>query len=178
MTEQPTIQDPHSSRTAGDLTPEMIREMNDRRVREDIERRDRAERIDRAFTSPEAEKIRHVVVEDGNVEWRDFVKYCGGILEVVAMVDEYGLPDTDRIIPKVDEMHAAYVQKLRDAGHVLIPGPRNRPYVPGPGTSAGEAAAAAKRGNAGAAKYAKYVEGAVEAHARRGEHQAAWSRGR
>jgi len=142
MTEQPTIQDP---RTATELTPEMVREMNDHRVQEDMERRERMDRIDRAFSSPEAQKIRRVVEEDGNATWTEFVKHCGGILEVVAMVDEYGRPDTDQIIPKVDEIHAAYVQRLREAGHMLLPGARNRPYVPGPGTAAGERLAAAKR---------------------------------
>jgi len=110
------------------------------------ESHDRVRKIDEAWGSPEAQKIREVVREDGNVDWAEFVKFCGGILEVVQMVDEYGLPDTDRIIPKVDELFNKDSEKEFQGGVTFRRHPRNRPYVPGRGTAAGEARAAERRG--------------------------------
>jgi hypothetical protein len=109
------------------------------------ESREKSARIDAAWRSPEGLRIRDIVREDGNVEWPEFVKHCGGILEVVGMVDEYGLPDTDRIIPKVDELFDKYVKAEIDRGSIFRRRPGNRPYVAGRGTAAGEARAAAKR---------------------------------
>jgi hypothetical protein len=126
------------------LSAEQVETVIDRLNRQDREHRERMTEMDRAWKSPAAEKIRTIVQADGNVDWPDFVKHCGGILEVVAMVDDYGLPDTDRIIPMVDELFNKYAQQEVDAGSVFRRHPRNRPYVPGRGTSAGEAKAAAK----------------------------------
>lgn len=157
MTEQPITITPVPPRSAYSPAPgsplyaepmpaDQIRELNDRRVRQDQEYRDRAAKVDAAFRSKEAERIRNVVLEDGNVDdWREFVSFCGGILEVVAMVDEHGLPDTDRIIPKVDALFDKHVQKELKAGSPFRRGMRNRPYVAGRGTAAGETVAAAKR---------------------------------
>jgi len=174
MTEQPTIQDPHNPRTAGDLTPEKVRELNDRRVQQDIEHRELMTRIDKAFASPEAEKIRQVVREDGNVDWREFITHCGGILEVVAMVDDLGLPDTGVIIPKVDELFDQHVQREISAGSVFRRKPRNRPYVARRGTSAGEALLAAKGAGEGPADAERLLREEAEAERQR----AVWSRGR
>lgn len=96
--------------------------------RETLERRSR---IDRAFTSPEAKAVKEIVEGDGNVPWPEFVKKAGGILEVVAMVDGQGRPDTDRIIAKVDELFAELFppQEFR-GGMTMTRKPQNRPYVP------------------------------------------------
>lgn len=126
------------------LTPQEVESVMDRLNRQEREHRDRVHQMDQAWHSPEAAKIRDVVRSDGNVEWLEFVKHCGGIMAVVGMVDGYGLPDTDQIIPKVDELFDTYVQREIKAGSVFRRRPGNRPYVPGRGTSAGEAKAAAK----------------------------------
>lgn len=127
------------------LSAEQQADILERLNRNQQESHERSRKIDAAWQSPAARKIREIVVEDGNVEWPEFVKHCGGILEAVAMVDEYDLPDTDRIIPKVDELFNKYAQAEVDRGSVFRRRPKNRPYVPGPGTSAGEAQAAEKR---------------------------------
>jgi hypothetical protein len=137
MTEQTTPQAPAQQPEQEDVLARLERIQR--------ESRERVAQIERAFRSPEAEKIRELVRDDGNVEWLEFVKHCGGILKVVEMVDAYGLPDTDRIIPKIDELFNKWAQAEVDRGSVFRRRPANRPYVPGPGTSAGEAKAAAKR---------------------------------
>lgn len=109
------------------------------------ESHEKSARIDAAWRSPEVKRIRDVVLEDGNVDWLEFVKYCGGVLEVASLVDDYGLPDTDRIIPKVDELFDTHVQAEIERGSVFRRRPGNRPYVAGRGTSAGEERAAALR---------------------------------
>jgi hypothetical protein len=130
---------------AAPMTKEKVESVMERLARQDREHRALVTEMDRAWHSPECEKIRHVVREDGNVDWSQFVKHCGGILEVVAMVDDYGLPDTDRIIPKVDELFNQHSEKTYQGGVVFRQHPRNRPYVAGRGTSAGEARAAEQR---------------------------------
>jgi hypothetical protein len=117
----------------------------ERLERQRREHNEHVHQIDKAMHSAEADKIRNLIREDGNVEWMEFVKHCGGILNVVAMVDEYGLPDTDQIIPKVDELFHKHSEQECQGGVIFRRHPRNRPYVPGRGTSAGEAKAAAKR---------------------------------
>jgi hypothetical protein len=96
--------------------------------REILERRSRAER---AAVSPEAKAIKEIVDADGNVPWPEFVKHCGGILEVVAMVDDQGRPDTDQIIPKVDELFDyLFPPQEFKGGMTMTRKPQNRPYVP------------------------------------------------
>lgn len=136
---------PDSPLYAPPMTRERMTEVLARLERSQSESRDLSARISAAWSSPEAEKIRDVVRQDGNVDWPEFVKHCGGILEAVAMVDGYGLPDTDRIIPKVDELFNKWAQAEVDAGSVFRKRPRNRPYVAGRGTSVGEARAAQRR---------------------------------
>jgi hypothetical protein len=126
------------------LSAERVQTVNERLAQLQRENVQQQRELDRAWSSPECEKIREIVRQDGNVDWTDFVKHCGGILEVVAMVDEYGLPDTDQIIPRVDELFEKYAQLDADRGSIFRQRPKNRPYVPGRGTSAGEAKAAAK----------------------------------
>jgi hypothetical protein len=127
------------------LTPDQMEGVLERLERQQREHRERAHQIDMAWQSTEAQKIRDVIRADGNVDWPDFVKHVGGILEAVTMVDEYGLPDTDRIIPKVDELFHKDSEKEFQGGVTFRRHPRNRPYVAGRGTAAGEARAAAKR---------------------------------
>ncbi|GAA3595262.1 hypothetical protein [Streptomyces osmaniensis] len=115
----------------------------ERSQREALERRSRAER---AASSAEARAVKDVVEGDGNVPWPEFVKHCGGILEVVALVDEQGRPDTDQIIPKVDALfEQLFPPQEYKGGMTMTRKPQNRPYVPGHGT----AQAALKRAQAG-----------------------------
>ena len=144
--QQPTWPGPQSILYAPPIVTDEVRRMNDERMRQEVENRERAQKIDAAFRSPAAQKIRDVVMEDGNItDWREFVRFCGGILEVVKMVDAHGFPDTGRIIPKVDELFNEHVQEDIKRGSVFRRGMRNRPYKPGRGTSAGETVAAAQR---------------------------------
>lgn len=129
--------EPISAERAADLLAQLERTQR--------EAREQSRNIEKAWASDAAKKIRQIVLDDGNVEWTEFVKHCGGILEVVAMVDDYGLPDTDRIIPKVDSLFDTYVRIERERGSVFVRRPGNRPYVAGRGTSAGEARAAQRR---------------------------------
>ncbi|MEU8472710.1 hypothetical protein AB0F30_33335 [Streptomyces sp. NPDC029006] len=157
MTQQTPETSPAEPQPAGYNPPEgsplYARPMSQAEVDESLARLERLHRstyenqrrIDAAWHSPETQKIRDIVRDDGNVEWPEFVKHCGGILKVITMVDEYGLPDTDKIIPKVDELFNKYAQAEVDAGSVFRRRPSNRPYVAGRGTAAGEALAAAKR---------------------------------
>lgn len=147
MTDQPTASwpAPGSPLYVEPLTEQQLAAARERLERGQRESLEASRKIDKAHASPEAEKIRDIVREDGNVDWIEFVKHCGGILNVVEMVDEYGLPDTDRIIPKVDELFDKYVQAERDRGSISVRRPSNRPYVAGRGTAAGEAQAAQRR---------------------------------
>lgn len=86
------------------------------------------EKLDAAWTSPEAAAIRALVENDGNVDWRAFVGHCGGILEVVKMVDAQGRPDADQIIPRVDELFGKTAVTPMAGGIKMTIGPRNRPY--------------------------------------------------
>lgn len=160
MTEQtpPTTLLPEGSAlNAAPLDRETIRKLNDERMRADVEHRARMKAIDDAFKSPEATRLREMIEDDANVGWREFVSHCGGILEVVKLVDENGVPDVDRVVAKVDELFNSYVQKEIDAGSVFRRYPRNRPYQPGPSMEAlrarqlgefpGDRAAARPEGN-------------------------------
>lgn len=99
----------------------------ERRYRESIERNSL---IDRTWASREVREIRELVRDDGNVDWTTFVTHCGGILNVAAMVDERGRPDTDRIIPLVDELFAKHAVTEYAGGITMTRRPRNRPYSP------------------------------------------------
>lgn len=101
------------------------------------ESRERAAAIDAAFQSPEAQAIRKMIQDDGNVDWTEFVKSCdGGILAVVEMVDEQGRPDAKRIIPLVDALFEKHFGETEMQGGVIFRRhPRNRPYRPGPGVN-------------------------------------------
>lgn len=115
---------PHAD---GGLSPEQVREMNDERMRADQEHRDRMSRIAAAWDSPEAKAVHEFVRQDGNVDWREFVGFCGGILEVVAMVGEDGRPDPEKVVPRIDELfYRDYSQKESGAFKVTRH-PRNRP---------------------------------------------------
>lgn len=118
MTEQ-TI----TEQTAADL--QTVREGVNRARRESD---DRLSRIAAAWESPEARAVAQVVREDGNVDWREFVGHVGGILKVVELVDDQGRPDTDRIIPLVDELFGKHAKKQLQGGMTMTLGPRNRPY--------------------------------------------------
>ncbi|WP_399559058.1 hypothetical protein OIA45_49125 (plasmid) [Streptomyces chartreusis] len=105
-----------------------VLERLERSQRDAIEHRSR---VDRAHVSPEARAVKDVVLGDGNVAWPEFVKHCGGILEAVALVDEQGRPDTDRIIAKVDETFAHLFPPEEFLGGMTVTRkPQNRPYVP------------------------------------------------
>lgn len=144
MTEQTNPQDAPpmpllregSALNATPLDRETIRRMNDERMRSDAAHRARMKAIDDAFRSPEAKRLREMILDDGNVGWREFVTHCGGILETLKLVDENGVPDVDRVVEKVDELFNTYVQKEIDAGSVFRRHPRNRPYQPGPSMEA------------------------------------------
>lgn len=127
------------------LTPQKAGDILARLEENQRKSREQATQIEAAWRSGEVAKIREIVREDGNVDWVEFVKHCGGILNVVAMVDDYGLPDTDQIIPKVDELFKKWAQIEVDSGSVFRRHPGNRPYIAARGTSAGEARAADKR---------------------------------
>jgi hypothetical protein len=131
MNEQPppTIT-PVSPYAAGAMTPEKVRELNDQRMRADQEMRDRASRIDAAWNSLETRELAEFVRQDGNVDWREFVSYCGGILEAVALVDEHGRPDPAKLIPRIDAMFAKTAVKKMAGGMTMTSHPRNRPYRP------------------------------------------------
>lgn len=128
------------------ITAEQREDALGRLERQQREALERSRQIEQAWQSPAAKKMRDIVTDDGNVEWSELVKHAGGILEVVALVDEYGLPDTDRLIPLVDELFNKYEQQEIDRGSIFRRHPKNRPYVAGRGTAVGEARAAEKRG--------------------------------
>ncbi|MGV9227612.1 hypothetical protein ACWDPF_33650 [Streptomyces albogriseolus] len=130
--------DPQTTLAAPTIPTDEARRINDDRMRAEMERRAHRDQVDNAFRSPEATRIRELVVADGNVDWREFVVYCGGILEVVAMVDQYGRPDTDRIIPKVDELFYERYSREEYVGMTVTRHPRNRPYCPPAETSAAQ----------------------------------------
>lgn len=132
-------------RYAPPITAEQTKSVFERIAQQDREHREKEHAIDKAWHSKEAKKIHEVIREDGNVDWRQFVTHCGGILNVVAMVDEFGLPDTDQIIPKVDELFSKDSETEYQGGVIFRRHPRNRPYVAGRGTSQGEALWAQKR---------------------------------
>lgn len=132
MTEQPTTIAPAHPYVDGGLTPEKVREINDQRMRADQEHQAHTDRINAAWSSPEARAVAEVVQQDGNVDWRPFVGHAGGILAVVDLVDETGRPDTRRIIPLVDELFAKSAKKNLQGGITMTLGPRNRPYPHGP----------------------------------------------
>lgn len=110
-----------------DLTPESALERIERNYRESL---DRNSRIEQAWNSPETRAVRQFIVDDGNVDFREFTSHVGGIMEVVALVDEQGQPDADRIIPKVDELFAKYAVKEFAGGLTMTRRPQNRPYRP------------------------------------------------
>lgn len=110
-----------------DLTPQSALEGIERRYRESIERNSL---IDRTWASREVREIRELVRNDANVDWPTFVTHCGGILNVAAMVDEHGRPDTDRIIPLVDELFAKSAVTEYAGGITMTRQPKNRPYGP------------------------------------------------
>jgi hypothetical protein len=112
------------------MTAAKIRELNDQRMQADQEQKDRMSEIERAWASPEAKAVHEMVQQDGNVDWRDFVGHCGGILEVVAMVDAEGRPDHDRIVPQIDELFAKHYSKQQLSGFTVTRQPNNRPYRP------------------------------------------------
>jgi hypothetical protein len=112
------------------MTAEKIRELNDERMRADQKHRDRLNRVDNAWSSPEATAVREFVQQDGNVDWRPFVSHCGGILEVVGLVGEDGTADADRIVPLIDAMFAKTAVTKMVGGLTMTRYPRNRPYRP------------------------------------------------
>lgn len=90
---------------------------------------ERQSRIDRAWASPAVAAIRELIRADGNVDWPEFVSHCGGILKVAAMVDGNGKPDTDRLIPLVDELFSKYAVTEYAGGLTMTRKPKNRPYL-------------------------------------------------
>lgn len=96
----------------------------ERQYRDSIERQGH---IERAWASPEVSAIRELIRADGNVDWPEFVSHCGGILTVAAMVDDHGKPDTDRLIPLVDELFNKYAV-TEYTGMTMTKKPKNRPY--------------------------------------------------
>lgn len=129
MTEQTEQQIPAPEPAAEDAIDwRARREEQDRKM---MEARRKQWEVTAAWSSREAEAINAVIREDGNVEWRDFVSHCGGIMNVIGMVDDRGEPDTRRIIPLVDELfNKSYGGKgqAMAGGMVMRLGPRNRPY--------------------------------------------------
>lgn len=107
--------------------PERVLARLERQQREHLEH---TSRIDRAWTSPEAVAMRQLVQADGNVDWSQFVTHCGGILKVVALAGEDGKPDTDRVIPLIDELFAKYATTEYAGGMTMTRRPQNRPYRP------------------------------------------------
>lgn len=132
MTEPTTTQEQSPELAEKEAEAARWREIREEENRKILAYQERTAMIDRAHQSPEARLIRELVLDDGNVEWREFVTHVGGILEVVKLVGQDGLPDVDRIIPKVDEIFNGHVEREIAAGSVFRRYPRNRPYVPGP----------------------------------------------
>lgn len=157
MTEHiPTTIAPAHPYVDGGMTPEKVREMNDARMRADQEHQAHMDRIDAAWSSPEARAVHEVVQQDGNVDWRPFVQHAGGILAVVDLIDETGRPDTRRIIPLVDELFAKGAKKALQGGITMTLGPRNRPYPHG--RVSGTAPALSSDGEAAAKRVQQALE--------------------
>jgi hypothetical protein len=124
MTEQTTEQQqPLRPETPADF--QAMRARLDAQQRESIER---ASKISAMWGSQEAAAVRKVVQTDGNVDWREFVSHCGGIVKVVSLVDEQGDPDTERIIPLVDELFSKHAVQEFAGGMTMTRRPQNRPY--------------------------------------------------
>lgn len=89
----------------------------------------RTSRVQNAWSSREAEAVRKVVNEDGNVAFGDFVTHVGGILAACELVDKNGAADTERIIPLVDELFDKFHGAQEMQGGVTFKRkPGNRPY--------------------------------------------------
>lgn len=102
----------------------------ERLARMERESAERASRVSAAWSSPEAASIRKMVNDDGNVDFREFVSHCGGIMAVVAMVDDRGVADPGKVIPKVDELFSKWAVTELAGGITMTRSPRNRPYRP------------------------------------------------
>lgn len=123
MTEQTTEQQ--------SIRPETPADFQAMRARLDAQQREATERaykISAMWESREAAAVRKVVQTDGNVDWREFVSHCGGIVKVVGLVDEQGDPDTERIIPLVDELFNKFAVQEFAGGMTMTKRPQNRPY--------------------------------------------------
>ncbi|QLJ06714.1 hypothetical protein HZZ00_37420 (plasmid) [Streptomyces sp. NEAU-sy36] len=116
-------------------TAETILERLARQQRESLERRSQ---VEKAWSSPEAKRVHEFIKRDGNVDWREFVSHCGGIMNVVALLDAQGQPDADRIIPLVDELFDKYAVTEYRGGITMTRRPNNRPYRPQRGPSVEE----------------------------------------
>ena len=112
------------------LTSEQRDGVLERLERQQRETREHAHQVETAWKSPKAQQIREVVEGDGNVEWPEFVKHCGGILKTVQLVDDNSEPDTDRIVPLIDELFAKHASQEFQGGVTFTRRPRNRPYEP------------------------------------------------
>lgn len=134
---------PGSLLYAPPLDAETLQRYAESRERTDREHREKTARMNAARKSSEFQKVRKVVEEDENVAWPDFLNHVGGILEVVQLVDETGMPDVDRIVSSIDELFdKLYAKQEFQGGVVFRRKPRNRPYQPGPSVEAMRAARA------------------------------------
>ncbi|MGQ4397902.1 hypothetical protein ACN6K5_000904 [Streptomyces violaceoruber] len=101
--------------------------------RQDRERRERRDSIDRAFNSREARAIVEFIREDGNLpgyDLRELASKAGGILELVAMVDEDGDPDPEKLVPFIDGVFNETAKTEFAGGMTMTKRPNNRPYQP------------------------------------------------
>lgn len=101
--------------------------------RRDREARERREAIDRAFSSREARAIVDFIRDDGNLpgyDMRELASKAGGILEFVAMVDENGDPDPEKLVPFIDGIFNETATTEYAGGMTMTKRPNNRPYRP------------------------------------------------
>lgn len=116
MTEQPTT----APFNAADVLARL-----ERPHRQSIEH---STRVENAWNSPEAAALRRFVQEDGNVDWREFVSHCGGILKTVELVDQNGDPDPERVVPLIDELFGKFATQEFAGGMTMTRKPNNRPF--------------------------------------------------
>jgi len=123
MTEQTTTTEQHTDQ---EVDWAAARARLDQQFRESVQR---TSLVQNAWDSAEAKAVREVVQADGNVNWREFVSHCGGILNACDLVDADGRADTRRIIPLVDELFAKDASKEFAGGVTYTRKPGNRPYI-------------------------------------------------
>lgn len=101
--------------------------------RRDRENREHRDQIDRAWESRQAKAITEFVRDDGNLpgyDLREIAVRAGGILNLVAMVDENGDPDPEQLVPLIDRIFNETAVTEYKGGMTMTRKPRNRPYQP------------------------------------------------